>query len=139
AHQRRLAAAVRTQQGNELSARHAERDVVQRVAPHARVAERDVPHLENQYAVHRLSSNAKRGTPTSAVTMPTGSSRGATTVRASVSARTSSVPPARNDGGRSRRGRPPPGARPECGALSPTHRIPPAPATAPAVRNDAAR
>ena len=74
---------------------HVQRDPVQRRPDRGGVLKRDVTQLEQAHIAssERTSSQRKTGTPASAVTTPTGSSAGATTVRASVSAITSRLPP----------------------------------------------
>src|SRR6185312_364319 len=57
----------------------------------------------HESALRRASRNANTGAPMRAVTMPTGSSRGSNTVRASVSAQTRKMPPTRAESGRSAR------------------------------------
>src|SRR5204863_375821 len=130
---------VRPEQCVKLARAHLERDAQQRVARRAGVAARQVAHGDDQLTLHRRSRKAKRGTPTSAVTMPTGSSRGATTVRARVSAVVRRIPPARNAVGNRVRCSRPHRRRHTCGTISPTNPITPATATAAAVRSDAER
>src|SRR4029077_2866521 len=96
AHQRRLAAAVGAEYGVELTGAHLERYLDETVARGVRVAAGDAAQGEDQLTVHRRSRNANTGTPSRAVTIPTGSSRGATTVRARVSAAASRMPPGGN-------------------------------------------
>src|SRR5947208_13969566 len=102
-HERGLAAPVRTEHRVECAGPQSEAHPGEGVPDCPRVAIGDVARVENQLAVHRRSSSAKTGTPTRAVTMPTGSSRGATKVRATVSERASSVPPPRKAAGSSGR------------------------------------
>src|SRR6267143_4157877 len=135
AQQRCLAATVRAQHGDQVSAPRRERHAAQRIATRARVAVAHALGGENQFRVHRRRSRAKTGTPTSAVTMPTGSSRGATATRAAVSAKLSSVPPPRNATGRRARWRWPHSRRPMWGTMSPTNPMTPETATAAAVRS----
>src|SRR5207237_10764309 len=138
-HQRCLAAAVRSQHGVALARAHLERASHPTVARGVRVAARDAAQGEDQLTVHRRSRNANTGTPSRAVTIPTGSSRGAATVRASVSAAASRIPPVRNAVGSKVRCSRPHTRRQTCGTTSPTKPITPATATAAAVRSDAAR
>src|SRR6266705_1567588 len=137
--QRGLAAAVGPEQGVKFARAHIERDVHERVARGARIAAREIADGDDQLTVHRRSRKANNGTPSSAVTMPTGSSRGATTVRASVSAAARRTPPARNAVGNRVRCSRPQRRRQTCGTISPTKPITPATATAAAVKSDADR
>src|SRR5712691_733409 len=98
-HECGLAAAVRAKDGVELPGRDGERDVRKGVAFRTGIAVSNVGQLQQRGGggihaiVQRRSSSANTGTPINAVTTPTGSSRGATTVRASVSANASNARP----------------------------------------------
>src|SRR3979409_2584515 len=85
----------------KLARAHVERDVREGVARRARVAAGDVADGDDQLTVHRRSKNARSGTPKSAVTMPTGSSRGGTTLGRTLAAAARRTPPARNAVGNS--------------------------------------
>ena len=74
-------------------------------------------------------SSANTGPPMSAVTMPTGSSRGSNRVRAAVSAQTRKIAPASAESGSSARCRGPTSSRTACGSTSPTKPIAPLTAT----------
>src|SRR6266446_6416028 len=139
AQQRGFSAAVGTEQGVKLARAHLEGDAQQGVPRSARIAAGEVADGDDQLTVHRRSRKANRGTPRSAVTIPTGSSRGATTVRASVSAAARRIPPVRNAVGNSVRWSRPQRRRQTCGTISPTKPITPATATAAAVKSDADR
>src|SRR5688500_12859134 len=80
----------------------------------------------------------KNGPPTSAVTMPTGISTGATTVRPTASHATRNVPPAITENGPSVRGFGPNTSRPTWGTTRPTNPIGPHVATTPPTMSDAA-
>src|SRR2546430_5460656 len=138
-YERGLAAAIRPDDREEVPGAGCETHAGERVVRRAGVAVGDPAHVEDQLAVHRRRLTAKRGTPTSAVTMPTGSSRGATATRAVVSASASRAPPARNDAGSNDRWRWPHSRRMACGTIRPTNPITPDTATAAAVSSDAAR
>src|SRR5205814_10413065 len=137
--QRRFAAAVGPEQPVKFARPYLERHGAERVARGARVSAREVRDGDNQLTVHRRSRKANRGTPRSAVTMPTGSSRGATMVRATVSAAPRRIPPVRNAVGKSVWWSRPHRRRQTCGTISPTKPITPATATAAAVKSDADR
>src|SRR5256884_3787420 len=137
--QRGLAAAVGPEQGMKFARANIERDAHERVPRGARIAAGEIADGDDQLTVHRRSRKANNGTPSSAVTMPTGSSRGATTVRASVSAAARRTPPARNAVGDRVRCSRPQRRRQTCGTISPTKPITPATATAAAVKSDADR
>src|SRR6266567_2348225 len=129
AHQRRLAAAVGSEHRVQLAGRELERDAHEAVARGVRVTARDAAQRDDQLTVHRRSRKANTGTPIRAVTIPTGSSRGATTVRARVSAAASRMPPVRNAVGSRVRWSRPHTRRHRCGTTSPTNPITPATAT----------
>src|SRR5439155_8935179 len=139
AQQRGFSATVGPEEGVKVTHPDLERDAEQSVAGSARVAAREVADSDDQLTVHRRSRKANSGTPSSAVTMPTGSSRGATTVRASVSAAAKRIPPATNAVGNSVRCSRPHRRRHTCGTISPTNPITPATATAAAGKSDADR
>src|SRR3989442_962634 len=148
-HERGFAAPIGAKHRVEFAQADRQRHVSQRVVRGPRVAIANVLEPEHHdfpriaHAVHaivqRRSRNANTGTPISAVTTPTGSSRGATTVRASVSANASSAPPPRKAAGSKARCRWPQVSRAMCGPTSPTNPMTPETATAAAVRRDAAR
>src|SRR5439155_1765815 len=138
ASQRRLAAAVRADDGDELTLADRQVDAVERRQAHPGISDGRVPRLENHRS-ERRRRRAKSGTPTSAVTAPTGSSSGRATVRAAVSASTRNPPLARNTAGRRRRCAGPRAPRSAWGATRPTNPITPQTATLAAVRSDVAR
>src|SRR5947208_226699 len=139
AQQRGFPAAVRPEQGMKFACPHLQRDGAERVARGTRIAAGEVADGDDQLTVHRRSRKANSGTPSSALTMPTGSSRGATTVRATVSAAARKIPPVRNAVGNRVWCSRPQTSRQMCGTISPTKPITPATATAAAVRSEADR
>ena len=101
--QGRLASPVAAQDGQSLTARHAEVEAVD----DGLVADADAQLAGfDQRLVHfgcLDSRKRKTGTPISAVSTPTGSCCGASTVRARVSASSRKLPPASAQAGNSRR------------------------------------
>src|SRR5690606_9887004 len=95
AEQRGLASPVGPDDRHQAPWRYPHRDTVQGEVSRAGVAHAGVDRRET-HRTDRRSRTAKSGTPTSAVTTPTGSSIGRTTVRAAASANTRKPPPARN-------------------------------------------
>src|SRR2546422_11759678 len=99
AHERRLAAAVRSDHSVEVTWPYREGHARQRIARRAGIAITNGVQSKQRFGhvvhaiVQRRGSSGKAGKPIKAVTTPTGSSRGATTVRAMVSAIASSAPP----------------------------------------------
>src|SRR6185436_19484856 len=138
ANERRLPASVRTEHGDETAGGNSRGHARQRVAGRIGIAIGNVGQLQRHATVQRRNNNANTGTPISAVTTPTGSSLGATTVRASVSAIASRAPPPMKDAGSNARWRCPQVPRARCGTMSPTKPMTPETATAAAVSSEAA-
>ena len=100
AQQRRLPRSVRADEREPLSLRHLEVDSVDdrpaaELDRHAVEPDHEAPPRVD------LSTKAKKGAPTNAVTMPSGSSAGARAVRAITSASTRKPAPPSSDSGRS--------------------------------------
>src|SRR6185437_9435934 len=124
--QRALPAAIGPHDRGDPRGRHDEADVVHGRPGRARIACDD---LVEAYHEKRRSCTRKNGTPTSAVTAPSGSSAGGCAVRATRSASTTSAAPvsaAPRSSGRCCRI---PAARTRCGTTSPTNPTSPAAAT----------
>src|SRR5690606_28916423 len=94
--------------------------------------------VDHQAHCRRLSKTRKKGPPTRAVTMPTGSSAGAITVLANRSATTMKVAPQARESSSSGRCLGPTVRRTACGVMSPTKPMIPATLTAAAVTRVAA-
>src|SRR3989442_13945071 len=99
-HLRRLAAVVGPEHRVHLARPRRQAHTGERVRARLGEAVRDAPDVEDQLAVHRRSSRANTGTPTSPVTIPTGSSRGAPPTPATVPANASTPPPPAKHAGR---------------------------------------
>ena len=97
--QRGLAAAVASEYRPDLAGAEFERQAVdQRPARERRCAD-----LQRAASLRPARSNNRTGTPSSAVSTPTGNCKGAQRLRARVSATTSRLPPASTEAGSSQR------------------------------------
>src|SRR5690606_34751410 len=128
----RLAGAVRPDDGREGAPGGVEVHIVHELAlahPHRQAAHLHACARAHARLLRRSSSAANTGAPMSAVTIPTGSSRGSNAARASVSAHTRNTAPARAESGSSARLPGPMSSRTACGSTSPTKPIAPETAT----------
>src|SRR6266568_4232917 len=122
----RLARAVAPEEGPERARREREVERANELAPACRESESG--RFQHQRSLPRRKSST--GTPIVAVRTPTGSSAGAATVRASVSARASRPPPRHAQSGSSAPWRWMPESRSRWGTTSPTKPIEPPSRTA---------
>src|SRR5207247_210760 len=90
AHQRALAAAIRPNDRGDLSTRNGQAHVCQSITLLPRIPDADVGEFHH---VRRRSVTRKNGTPSIAVTAPSGSSAGGSATRATRSAATTSTAP----------------------------------------------
>src|SRR5690606_35479856 len=137
--QARLAAAVRTEDAPGLARADVEMESIEQDAAggaDANAAQAEhAPAFARARRAHgrtgrRTRSQTNAGTPTIAITAPTGSWVGATSVRAAVSASVRSAPPPRAQAGSARRGSLPSARRTAFGTISPTKPIVPTVVTA---------
>src|SRR5690606_38645774 len=139
--ERRFPGPVRPEDRRDRAGRHDQVDAVERAAGRAGIPVAEPRRLEDRvpHSGLRIRRTTKTGTPTSAVTTPTGSSAGAAIVLAMVSATRRNAPPAKIDAGSRSRWSLPQRSRIAWGTISPTKPITPATATAAPTRNDATR
>src|SRR5207245_9221135 len=128
AQQRGLARTISAHQRHALAARELERHVRQDRSIYASPDRQR--HCAQGHARLRDSNHKNSGPPAAAVTSPTGTSRGANAVRASVSATSTSSAPISAAAGISARWRAPTTRRAACGATRPTNPTRPPTATA---------
>src|SRR6185295_8678863 len=136
AQERGFPGAVRTDERDELAGARDEIDPAKHLAILVARADRardDAAHTMTR--LERTSSARKNGAPTSPVMTPTGSSAGASAVRAPRSASTSAIAPAGMLATMSRRCVAPRRKRSACGITRPTNPMSPAIATAAPVRS----
>src|ERR1700687_804311 len=129
--QRGLPRAIRTDQRHELARTHDEIDAAQHLSlaiPGADVARENAAHTITR--LERTRSARKNGPPTRPVITPTGTSAGASTVRAPRSASTRAIAPAGMLARTRRRCVAPTRNRRACGITRPTNPTSPAMATA---------
>ena len=124
--QRRFAGAVGSDQGDDFAGFDRERDAVEDIAavdPYHGLGGFD--QRAHKVATDRCRSNKarKNGAPIAAVMMPIGTSAGAASTRAAVSAQSSRAPPSSIDAGSSRRWAGPTRSRNRCGTTMPTKPI----------------
>src|SRR5690606_24829244 len=139
-----LAGAVRADHAPELAGRDDPVEGTEQAAAVGRMHHGIAPLDQGAGGLHRrarlrTSSARKTGTPTRETIAPTGSWVGATTVRASVSASTTSAPPASTQAGSSVRWSLPSARRSVCGTISPTNPTAPAVVTAKPAASAASR
>src|SRR5699024_3455981 len=131
AEQRRLARSVRPEHPPHLPRTHGEVDAVKNPDPPSAppvggITEPFGPEVSSHRAPFRRRSNhANTGAPTAAVTMPTGNSCGANTVRASVSAQVRKIAPVSAASGSTSRWPLPTSSRTTWGNTRPTNPIAP--------------
>src|SRR5262249_30217914 len=136
AHERALAASVRSDDRGDLRARRRQRHALQRLAWLTRISHAHVGELDH---VRRLSVERKNGTPRIAVTAPSGSSAGGSATRATRSAATTRNAPVSALAANTTRWPVAPRRRAMCGTTSPTNPTNPAAATVAAATSDAIR
>src|SRR5690606_13502745 len=130
-----LAGAVGADQAPELSGLHHPVEGPEQAPAIGRVHDGAAPFDERAGADHRsarlrTSSMRNTGTPARETMAPTGNWVGATTVRASVSASTTRLPPPTTQAGSRPRWSLPSTRRSECGTIRPTNPTAPAVVTA---------
>src|SRR6266704_427205 len=137
--QRRFAGAVRSDNGDRLAAVDTQVDRIDQRCAVDRHRDRScLDHGRHSPASPRCRSSMarKNGAPTAAVRMPIGISAGATMVRASVSAPTSSTAPSKAEAGSNSRCAGPITSRSRCGTTMPTNPTTPQTETATPVMAD---
>src|SRR5690606_19233203 len=138
--QRGLARAVGAEDRVHAAGRHVEVHAVQRGRGGARVREAQAARGEDGAHTRLLaSSSTNTGTPISAVMTPTGSSAGAASVRAAVSATSRNAAPASSDAGSRKRWSLPQASRRACGMIRPMKPMTPHAATLAATSSEATK